>query len=237
LIFRISQNILLPNIPEPTTLLLLGLGAVILRRKKHNIFLKEMIMTTEERLEKLERRNRLLLIGLVLAVAVFVLGALADEKTFNIIRANRFILEGENGKLRAVLEVDKSGSTSLSMRDENEKIRTILSVSKDELGLYLYNENEKPRTILSMSKNEPGLMLLDENGKERAMLSIKNNSPGLSMFDADGKNRAMLRIFENMPGLSLRDENGKNRVMLSVFKNEPSLYLLNADGQTRWRTP
>ena len=58
------------------------------------------------------------------------------------VRANEFILEDENGKIRAWLRVDKGRP-----------------------GLYLYDENGEVRAALGMGKDGPGLGLLDGAGK------------------------------------------------------------------------
>ena len=117
-------------------------------------------MDTEERLEKLERelraekrRNRWLLaavglgvVGVGLAWTLATTTATAQAQGANtgpkVIRANKFILEDENGKVLAVL-----------------------GVIEDETGLILIDENGKVRAGLSLFKGKSGLDLLDENGK------------------------------------------------------------------------
>jgi hypothetical protein len=59
-----------------------------------------------------------------------------------VVRANRFIIEDETGKVRAVL-----------------------GVTDDEAGLILIDESDKTRAALSVGKDGPGLALHDENGK------------------------------------------------------------------------
>ena len=105
-------------------------------------------MTTEERLENLEREltrvkrnNRLLMLGTVI-LAVLVLGwypltqqwvssayAQGTPTGPKIMRANQFILEDENGKPRASLVLVKDGPV-LSLDDENGKTRATLALSK-----------------------------------------------------------------------------------------------------------
>jgi len=110
-------------------------------------------MTTEERLENLERelkktkagltaskrRNRWMLGG----VALLILGCLAIAATpgnNRTIRANTFILEDANGKPRASMSMDKDGP-SLVMCDANGKTRAGMSASEDGSGLVLADEN------------------------------------------------------------------------------------------------
>jgi len=141
---------------------------------------KDTIMSTDERIEKMERQlarmrlfNRCLIACIVLSLGVWFI-----EKTFTAetawagpgvkeIRANRFILEDDEGTVRARLTVD-AGGPALSLLDKNGKSRAVLSVDKNGSGLRLRDENSKPLAALSMDKDgsRPGLVLCDENGKE-----------------------------------------------------------------------
>ena len=60
-----------------------------------------------------------------------------------VIRANQFVLEDDNGKTRAVLDVGKDGVP----------------------GLYLYDDNGTPRAMLGVSKGGSVLALCDKNGR------------------------------------------------------------------------
>lgn len=63
----------------------------------------------------------------------------ADGRT---VRANRFVLEDENGKPRAGLSAAKNGPI-----------------------LYLSDETGKPRAVLGVAKEGAALSLFDDNGK------------------------------------------------------------------------
>ena len=137
-------------------------------------------MTTDERIENLEkglasarRLNRWLLAAVGLALGVWILagtfgptmaaapGAAAAVKE---VRANRFLVEDENGKVRASLDA-----------------------SMNAPGLTLFDENGKPSASLDGSKISRGLALFDENGKVRASLDASRNALGLTLFDEKGK--------------------------------------------------
>ena len=62
--------------------------------------------------------------------------------TQRVLRARKFILEDENGELRALLCIGKGGP-----------------------GLYLYDEKGKLRAMLRVGKYGPRLSLSDEKGK------------------------------------------------------------------------
>jgi len=184
---------------------------------------KETIMSTDERIEKMERQlarmrwfNRCLIACIVLSLGVWFI-----EKTFTAktawagsgvkeIRANRFILEDDEGTVRARLGVDADGP-ALSLLDKNGKSRAVLSVDKDVSGLRLRDENSKPLAVLSMKKDGAKLSLWDKNEVIRAMLSVDvdKDVPWLALFDENGETRVGMGVTKEGPGLALCDENGK----------------------------
>ncbi|MFA5864187.1 MAG: hypothetical protein WC975_05810 [Phycisphaerae bacterium] len=140
-------------------------------------------MTTEKRLEKLERElaetkaglahakrlARGLLAVMGLAVGTYLFAGVLMAKTASAqvgksglreVRATAFFLEDENGKVRARLTVDKVGPMLLLL-DENGKFRAELNGSR----LLLRDENEKRRVALFVGKAGPVLGLFDENEK------------------------------------------------------------------------
>jgi hypothetical protein len=111
-------------------------------------------MTIDERIEKIERQlvrlrwyNRCLIGFIVLSLGVWFVCMSFRPKTpwarsgAKVIRANNFILDDENGKPRATLDV-----------------------FMDTPGLKLADENGKPRASLALTKLGPKLGLFDENG-------------------------------------------------------------------------
>lgn len=198
-------------------------------------------MTTEQRIEKLEnelistkRQNKTLFTGVCLLVAFLTLTwtglsrltpAYAQNTPLKEVRAKEFILEDENGNIRASLVVSK-GVPSLSLMNENGeplamlavskkgpvltlcdingKIRFMQSVSKDGSAMKFYDENGKTRAGMI----ESGLFLLDENENRRAMLNFRNGGSSLGLY-GDGKTLAGLTVLRgDRPRLILTDENG-----------------------------
>jgi len=226
-------------------------------------------MTTDERIEKMERQlarmrwfNRCLIACIVLSLgAWFILKTFTTETAWaqsmaKVIRANAFILEDKQGKIRARLHVPEDGP-ELVLCDKNEKGRVGLSVTEedgpalvlqDENGkaralmsmsmLYMKDENGKFRVMLSSVKDTPGLLLLDKNGKIRAKLVLTEDEPELDLFDENEKSRASLgMIIKDVPGLLLYNENGEVRAGLSVDKDGPELNLLDENGKLIWSAP
>ena len=104
-----------------------------------------------------------------------------------LIRANQFVLEDDNGKTRAVLDVGKDGVP----------------------GLYLYDDNGTPRAMLGASNHGSVLALCDKNGKTLISLTVSNDGSSLRLSDDDGKPRVRLTVSnDGEPGLALLYANG-----------------------------
>ncbi len=216
-------------------------------------------MTTEERLEKLERelahakrRNRWLLA--IVGLAVVGLGlAWTWNKTMptaqaqgvapagKVIRANKFILEDANGKTRASLSVLDSGP-GLWMYDVNGNPRVLLNVFDLESrvpgkpglgssGLSLIGKNGKSGAHLTVMDEAPRLMLSDDKHVERVSLSAGKDKTELMLTDEKGKVRAWLNIRKDGTALSLWDEN--RIASLSVNKDRTGLSLCDEKGKPR----
>jgi hypothetical protein len=125
-------------------------------------------MTTEQRLERLERENRWMrrigAVCLALVAAVFLMGQ-------------------EKAKELPDLEVG-----SLKVKDKDGKVRVFLR-PEGRGALVLYDGNLKARATLGVALDgEAGLLLYDGNLKARAMLGTAHDgTPGLKLFDPKGK--------------------------------------------------
>jgi hypothetical protein len=161
-------------------------------------------MTTEERLEKLERElkhaNRhnqrllarvILCLGIGITVLVFGLAAMtarAAGGAVKQVRATEFILEDENGIGLASLTAIK-GFPSLLMRDKTNNIVISLSIAKEGPALVLNNKNAKSLVGLAVQNGEPwfGLSVGDDDRKGRVGLFFVNGKPTLTLIDMYGK--------------------------------------------------
>ena len=154
-------------------------------------------MTTEQRLEALERqlartkrRSRWLMGVAGLAATTWIVGSLilhtgtaeAQPRVVREVRANRFSLVDETGKLRAVLAVLNTGPV-LALADENGKGRIALGVDS----LCLYDETGKGRAELRISSSGSNLVLADEAQRLRVLLAMAETGPSLNLFDANGR--------------------------------------------------
>ena len=120
--------------------------------------------------------------------------------------------------------------------DEKGKVRAELTLVDGIPGLLLSDQEGKPRAALGLDKNgTPSLSLHDSSGKTRAALSFMRpggTAPTLAMFDERGKQRVQLGIVENgSPGLSLCDEKESVRVGLAVTSEGSAVGVYRSDGK------
>ena len=214
-------------------------------------------MTTEERLEKLERElahanrlNRRLIVVAVVCMAIISgwaclaqpdrpgtaqAEAPAAASVLKEVRARSFVLEDENGKTRADLAVGKDG-VGMAMFDENGKTRVGLATTKDGSRLRLFGENQVDRTELVADKDGGGLGLVNDDGKIRVGLIILKDGAGLTLSDASGQS-VLLKTNKDGPGtkanatLILLDQNNKVRASLGLVKEGPALGLFDENGK------
>ena len=203
-------------------------------------------MTIEERLTKLERKNRRLTLALILAVLTigffFTVRMWAPGNIPNEVIARSFRVVDENRKVIACLGVGDGGEPFLRLRYklgkettaelEAEGLRFFHTNRANRAGLPAdeFDLDENPSVMLIGQAGLAGLRMWDENGKDRVMLS---GTLGLNLHDENGKRRATLDANKDGVALGLYDENGKERAMLSALKGNPGLDLSDENGKTR----
>jgi hypothetical protein len=151
--------------------------------------------TLRNRLNRLERENRIWKAAAILALAIFALGTLMgatgskEPLVIDEIRAKRvYIVDGEE-KIRAAL--------ALVVKENVEK----------GVGLALYDGKGRTRASLGVSPNGSNVLLKDADGKTRATLATSQNGPAMALFDSNFNPRAALTVTENGPALRLYDAN------------------------------
>lgn len=122
-----------------------------------------------ERLERLERRMRVVVAGWVLSVAVFVLLGVTVQQAVSqpeVLRARRIDVVDAAGRIRIMLAVTPDGS--------------VLAFS-DAAG-------RQPITLGVLSDGSSALGFADAAGRKRIMLGVlSEGSPGLGLLDAAGR--------------------------------------------------
>jgi hypothetical protein len=120
------------------------------------------------RLEKVERENRSLKIGglialLCVAGALFLGLAAPPSKT---LEAELFIVRDTQGKARMILTVGEEGP-ALTLLDKDGKLRVNLGVDKEGPALDLLDAAESPRAQLMITDDKgPRLNLYDNKGSQ-----------------------------------------------------------------------
>ncbi|MHC4137639.1 MAG: hypothetical protein ACYS0K_22055 [Planctomycetota bacterium] len=179
-------------------------------------------MTTEQRLERLERENRWMrrigAVGVAVAAAVFLIGQGKDKELH----------------VQSLRVGGKDGWATLSAKHLSfmDKARTL-------------------RVLLTREHGGASLMFADGNGKLRAVLSTTEvGSTRLRLSDHNDEMRALLRVLpDGSPSLGLYDKNGRDRAVLGVTTTvdkktgaetktaESTLTLYDAKGKVIWKAP
>ncbi|NLZ51753.1 MAG: hypothetical protein GX892_01155 [Thermoanaerobacteraceae bacterium] len=122
-------------------------------------------MTTEERLNKLEKTVRLLVIILAICIGGWLAtGLLYFQGTI-----------GKNMQTETLAIVDKEGSP-----------RLILGVLEDEPYLNMLDEEGEPYLTLGLFWSKPFLGMYDEEGRPRLALGVVEDRTVFHMYDKEG---------------------------------------------------
>jgi hypothetical protein len=151
----------------------------------------------------------------------------AGEPVADVVRAKRFVLVDDSGKVRARLEVEGKWGPRLVLLNEEVRIVAGLQVSRTGARLTLGNENEQARVSLGFDQGVPRLLLWDENGKSSAGLEVFEDGPRLSLHDANGALRAAL-------GTSALGPDAAGEIESTA---PSSLVLFDKEGKVLWRAP
>jgi hypothetical protein len=152
-------------------------------------------MTTEERLERLEkelagakRRSRVMLVATVMTIAGMFLLCAGGNAVQKSIRAQSFELVDRNGMPRGGLTADTSGEPCLLLLNRNGKTSASLTAIGGEPRLRLYDQNDTLRALLDVLESGlSGLFLGDRNGKLRAVVDVTDVGPALTLYDQNDK--------------------------------------------------
>jgi len=198
------------------------------------------IQVLTQRLDRLERQNRLLRCGafaaLALVAAAVWIGAAAKGRT---IEAERFVLRDAQGKVRAELLTDPVFGPRLRLSQANGRVRMELAL-KGTTGPYLSlrDANGNDRAQLDAFSGNPGLTLYDSNAKSRVQIDLsENGAPAIRYYDQDHKRRAALEETESGLDFTLRDAEERERVILAAPASGPYLRLQDTEGRAVWSAP
>jgi hypothetical protein len=208
---------------------------------------REAIMSTDERMEKMEGQlarirwiNRCLIACIVLSLGVwFILKTFGPETAWagsgvKVIRANAFVLEDENGKVRATLGlIDGVG---LSIFDEDGRRRAALGVDKERSKLQLLGD--KGNVCIDLKAYEGvGELALGGGGRPLVILNALPDDTGLCLYDEKGKQRLRLGASKIGAVLAVCHEDGRSGVRLVTSSAGPEVTLFDKNGRQVWSAP
>jgi len=203
---------------------------------------KRHLCTLTQRLNRLERENRWWkLVGFVTvaALGVIVLMGATQSKVADEVRARKFVVVDNEGRVRGTLGMKKPFSflglsdeptALLELADSDQKLRVQLRGSGGGAGLDFFDSRGRSLMRLYLTGGEgyytPALALGDENDKTGITLGfepdinynrfpITISKPVIYLWDKNRNIRARFIVSaEGEPALRLYDDNGKIRAVL-----------------------
>ncbi|MHB1556772.1 MAG: hypothetical protein ACYC61_04735 [Isosphaeraceae bacterium] len=180
----------------------------------------------------------------LLLVGIFAIGHLAGaaQKEQEILRANRiqaerFELRGPDDVLRAAFFKGPKGEAHLSFFGDDGKTRLSLGIGDDGLpSLSMYDNNKKMKLGLSIDHEggNPQLVLLDDSGEPAVHLGVRKDSGPDVTVGRKGKGRVSISLSKDgEPSLQLQDERGDPRVALGLSHGLPSISLMAGNNVLR----
>jgi hypothetical protein len=210
-----------------------------------------------ERLDRLDRTNRRWKVisgATAAALAVLVLVAAAAPRAplldqggrpvggaVSEVRAKRFLLVDDTGKLRAVLGAATGGAVSLGLLDNDDKIRSVLIVDANGTPrLEMLGADETRRVVLSVFPNRSGLGVFGEGARGGAILDVAaDGTVTFGLTDRKEHTRAgLLLLPDGTALLNLSDTTQRVRAALGIGNDgSPGLGMWDPDGKRVWQAP
>jgi hypothetical protein len=167
-------------------------------------------MTTEERLEKLERE-------------------LSNTMSLHLVDAE--------GRIRAAMFVTKNGSGLLLFDGNDIMPYAMLFVTKDGPVPSLFGERDKARALLTVPVDKMYLNLYNAVPDLQYHVSINDVPPIVELRDAGSKMQAVLSVNAANLEFMLHDAEGNMRASLTMGTEGGRLRLFDEKGNTIWQAP
>ena len=157
------------------------------------------------------------------------------------IRAKRFLLVDDAGKVRAFLGTATRGAVSLGLLDSTDKLRSILTVGADGVPrLEMLGPDETRRAVLGVYSNRSGLALFGDAARGGAILDVAaDGTATLGFTDKDERTRVGLVLrADGTALLSFNDATERTRAALGAGSDGgPGLGMWDGDGKRIWQAP
>lgn len=108
--------------------------------------------------------NALLLIFVVAQVR-----SEAQRDVAPVLRAKAIQLVDDGGKIRAQLDIEKTGEVVFRLRDEQGTIRTKLGAGRDGSGLSLMDDRTEATVQIRANKDGGGITLFSRDGRQNLL--------------------------------------------------------------------
>jgi hypothetical protein len=199
----------------------------------------ELLLTLAQRLEDVEReyrRLRRLTVWLLVSLATLLgLGAafvLVSTRhgmpgtVGNVVSARRFVLRGEDGKIRGIWGTNDDGSVRLVLQDDEERQRTKLDLLTDGAAGFTFADSAgRPRAVFAFLPDQTAsLVFADASGKSRSVLGVSAGGSATLVFaDQSGATRAGLGVDQRGAGtFTLIDRSGQDATQPEPVGQESS---------------
>jgi hypothetical protein len=197
-------------------------------------------ITIENRIARLERQNRALVVALSAGALLMCIGAAVGMRQSRpqCIDAAEFRLLDDHGNPRARFAMSETGPALIFVDgDANTRLKLILD-DADGPAMFMTDHNRADRLAMRVQPTGATVAIGDEHGAERVRLATSEVGASIGLFDAQLKNRARFAIDQRgLPTLHFFTPTAVPIVALISTENGPSVAMNDLDGRLMWCMP
>jgi len=166
---------------------------------------EQSLVARVNRLERENRRMKLVGILVLLGVAAVMVMGQAGSGKQRIVTAEKFVLQDEGGKERGLLFANPDGIAGLMLSDSKGNPRFMAAVKPDgDTSLNIFGDR---KNRMALGANGIAFKIQDE---DRAFITLQDNGdPLLKYTDKYGKRRLFLMLNKGAPLMGIMDDYGK----------------------------
>lgn len=166
-----------------------------------------------ERLDQSCRRWRRLVVALLMALALAGLAGARRGNQQRVIEAERFVLRGRDGKVRATLRELADGRAVLAFSDRQGTGRLLVGTNDhDEPSISLLGNDGQDRLVLVIDPEDTAnVALRDAGARPRIILGVRPAGEAVqTFFGHDGRGQLELAISrDGTPRLRIQNQGGR----------------------------